>query len=105
MFKRNQKEIDDLNARCVELARMLNAKEGDLKNSRHNNEVLINENSKIKNENADLRCEIDEMKDRLILIHKLITSNRYNNDNALKRRIIELSDTTGNPQITPTHSH
>lgn len=105
MFKRNQEEIDNLNARCVELTRMLKDKDGDLKNSRHNNEVLINENTKIKNENADLRYEIDDMKDRLILIHELITSNRYNNDDALKRRIIELSDTTGNPQITPTHSH
>ena len=105
MFKRNQEEIDNLNARCVEFARILKDKEGDLKNSRHNNEVLINENTKIKNENADLRYEIDDMKDRLILIHELITSNRYNNDDALKRRIIELSDTTGNPQITPTHSH
>ena len=100
MFKRNQEEIDKLNARCVELTRMLKDKEDYLKNSRHNNEVLINENTKIKNENAELRYEIDDMKDRLILIHELITSNQYNNNDALKRKITELSDMTGNPQIT-----
>ena len=76
MFKRNQEEIDNLNARCVELTRMLKDREDDLKNSRHNNEVLINENTKIKNENADLRFEIDDMRDRLRLIHDLITGNQ-----------------------------
>lgn len=100
MFKRNQEEIDNLNERCAELVRMLKDKEDYLKNSRHNNEVLINENTKIKNENAELRYEIDDMKDRLILIHELITSNQYNNNDALKRKITELSDMTGNPQIT-----
>lgn len=101
MFKRNQEEIDNLNARCVELTRMLKDREDDLKNSRHNNEVLINENTKIKNENADLRFEIDDMRDRLRLIHDLITGNQYNNEEVLKRRIIELSDTTGNASDNP----
>lgn len=101
MFKRNQEEIDNLNERCVELTRMLKDREGDLKNSRHNNEVLINENTKIKNENTDLRYEIDDMKDRLKTIHNLITGNKYNKDEVLKRRIIELSDTTDNATDNP----
>lgn len=97
MFKRNQKEIDDLNARCVELVRMLKDKDDELKIAKHNNNVLIKENIKIKNENTDLKNEIDETKDTLRLIHKLITCNTYDNEIVLKNKIKELSDTTSNP--------
>lgn len=62
--------------------------------------VLYKEKQQLLNENADIRCEIDELKDTLKLINKLMTSNQYNNDEASKRKIIELSDMTGNLQIT-----
>ena len=70
MFNRKQKEIDNLNTRCVELARMVR---------------------KLKNENADLRCEIDEKEDTLKLINKLMTSNQYENDQVIRNKIIELT--------------
>lgn len=72
MFSRKQKEIDSLNARCVELARMIR---------------------KLKNENADLRCEIDEKEDTLKLINRLMTSNQYEHDQVIRNKIIELSMT------------
>lgn len=100
MFNRKQKEIDNLNARCVELARMLKDKSDDLRIQKHNNCVIIKENEKVRNENADLRCEIDELKDTLKLINKLMTSNQYENDQVIRNKIIELSDMTGNLQIT-----
>lgn len=96
MFNRKQNEIDVLNKRCADLAKMIKAKEEDLKIARHNNNVLIKENGKIKNENEDLRSENDDLKYTLRLINQLITGNEYNNNEVLKRRIIELSDTTGN---------
>ena len=70
MFSRKQKEIDRLNARCVELARMIR---------------------KLKNENSDLRCEIDEVTDIIKRINLLMTCNQYNNNETLKRKIIELT--------------
>lgn len=84
MFNRKQKEIDRLNARCVELARMV-------KTQKQNNNEIIKENRKIRNENADLRCENDEQKDTLRRINQLMTINNYNNAEALKRKIIELT--------------
>ena len=100
MFNRKQKEIDNLNARCVELARMLKEKENYGKMQEHNNYQIIKENEKVRNENSDLRCENDELKDALRRINQLMTINDYNNADALKRKIIELSDLTGNLQIT-----
>ena len=100
MFNRKQKEIDSLNARCVELARMVKEKDNTIKIQEHNNYQLIKENEKERNENADLRCENDELKDTLRRINQLMTINQYNNAEALKRKIIELSDLTGNLQIT-----
>lgn len=91
MFNRKQKEIDNLNARCVELARMFKEKSDDLKIQKHNNCVIIKENEKVRNENADLRCEIDELKDTLKLINKLMTSNQYENDQVIRNKIIELT--------------
>ena len=70
MFNRKQKEIDNLNARCIELARMVR---------------------KLKNENADLRCEIDEKEETLKLVNKLMTCNQYENDQVIRNKIIELT--------------
>lgn len=70
MFNRKQKEIDNLNARCVELARMLR---------------------NLKNENADLRSEIDEKEDTIKLVNKLMTSNQYDNNQVIRNKIIELT--------------
>lgn len=70
MFNRKQKEIDNLNARCVELARMVR---------------------NLKNENADLRCEIDEKEDTIRLVNKLMTCNQYENDQVIRNKIIELT--------------
>lgn len=70
MFSRKQKEIDNLNARCVELARMVR---------------------NLKNENADLRCEIDEKEDTIRLVNKLMTYNQYENDQVIRNKIIELT--------------
>lgn len=70
MFNRKQKEIDSLNARCVELARMIR---------------------NLKNENADLRCEIDEKEDTIKLVNKLMTSNQYDNNQVIRNKIIELT--------------
>ena len=70
MFSRKQKEIDNLNARCVELARMVR---------------------NLKNENADLRSEIDEKEDTIKLVNKLMTSNQYDNNQVIRNKIIELT--------------
>ena len=91
MFSRKQKEIDSLNARCVELAQMLKDKNEELKNQKHNNELILQENEKISNENADLRYEIDEVTDIIKRINLLMTCNQYNNNETLKRKIIELT--------------
>lgn len=91
MFNRKQKEINKLNARCVELARMLKEKSDDLRIQKHNNCVIIKENEKVRNENADIRCEIDELKDTLKLINKLMINNQYENDQVIRNKIIELS--------------
>ena len=82
--------------KCLELAleasknqiRDLNQ---DLENQKHNNYEIIKENEKVRNENADLRCENDDLKDTLRQINQLMTINQYNNAEALKRKIIELS--------------
>ena len=70
MFNRKQREIDNLNARCVELARMVR---------------------NLKNENADLRSEIDEKEDTIKLVNKLMTSNQYDNNQVIRNKIIELT--------------
>ena len=70
MFSRKQKEIDNLNARCVELARMVR---------------------NLKNENADIRREIDEKEDTIKLVNKLMTSNQYDNNQVIRNKIIELT--------------
>lgn len=89
MFKRKQNEIDRLNARCVELTEMLKKKNDELTIAKNNNYLIIKETQKTTNEN-------NELKNKLKLINELITCNEYNNNEVLKRRIIELSDTTGN---------
>ena len=96
MFNRKQKEIDKLNARIVELARTVKEKSEELRIQKNNNYKIMKENEKARNENADLRCENDELKDTLRRINQLMTCNQYNNTEVLKKKIIELSDVTGN---------
>ena len=91
MFRKNQEKIDSLNARCVELARMLKEKDEELKIQRHNNELIILENEKAKEENRALRNENDELIDIVKRTNLLMTCNQYNNNESLKRKIIELT--------------
>lgn len=91
MFKRKQKEIDSLNARCVELAKMLREKNDELKMQKDNNAQLLRENGKIRNENADLRNEIDEIKEVIKQINLLTTCNQYNNEITIRNKIKELT--------------
>ena len=91
MFNRKQKEIDSLNARCVELARMVKDKNEELKIQRNNNELIMQENEKAKEENRALRNEIDELTDTVKRINLLMTCNQYDNNESLKRKIIELT--------------
>lgn len=84
MFNRKQKEIDRLNARCVELARMLKKKNEELTTARNNNYLILEENYKTSQENNSL-------KSKLKLINNLMTCNQYDNGTALKSKIIELT--------------
>ena len=91
MFNRKRNEIDKLNARCVELARTVKERSEELRIQKHNNCQIMKENEKARNENADLRCENEQLKDALRRINQLMTSNQYNNSKALKSKIIELT--------------
>lgn len=91
MFFRKQREIDILNKRCIELARELKQKNDRLKEERHNNLLILEENKEAKIENLELRCEIDELKDTLKRINDLMTCNQYDNNQAIKNKIIELT--------------
>lgn len=91
MFNRKQKEIDNLNARCAELARMVKDKNEELKVQRHNNELIMLENEKAKEENSALRNENDELTDIVKRINLLMTCNQYDNNESLKRKIKELT--------------
>lgn len=93
MFFRKQKEIDRLNERCVELAKMVKEKNDRLKEERNNNLLILEENEEARQENSDLMCEINELKDTLKRINNLITCNQYDNNQAIKNKIIELSTT------------
>lgn len=84
MFNRKQKEIDRLNARCVDLARMLTEKAKDLKIAKSNNYLILEKNYKTSQENNSL-------KSKLKLINNLMTCNQYDNGTALKSKIIELT--------------
>lgn len=84
MFNRKQKEIDRLNARCVDLARMLTEKAKDLKIAKSNNYLILKENYKTSQEN-------NLLKSKLKLINNLMTCNQYDNGTALKSKIIELT--------------
>lgn len=86
MFNRKRKETDRLNARCVELARMLRDTQQEVKIQKHNNELILIENEKTREENADL-------KNTMKRINLLMTSNQYENSQAIKNKIIELSMT------------
>lgn len=91
MFNRKQEEIDRLNTRCVELAKMVKDKDEELKIQKHNNELITQKNEKIINENASLRYETEEAASIVKRINLLMTCNQYENDEALKRKILELT--------------
>ena len=91
MFNRKQKEIDSLNARCAELARMVKDKNEELKIQRHNNELIMQENEKAKEENSALRNEIDELTDTVKRINLLATYDGYENNEAFRRKLKELT--------------
>ena len=91
MFNRKQKEIDSLNVRCVELARMVKGKNEELKIQRHNNELIMQENEKAKEENRALRNEIDELTDTVKRINLLVAYDGYENNEAFRRKLIELT--------------
>ena len=91
MFNRKQDEIDRLNTRCVELAKMVKDKDEELKIQKHNNELIMQKNEKIINENASLRYETEEAVSIVKRINLLMTCNQYENDEALKRKILELT--------------
>ncbi len=91
MFNRKQKEIDSLNARCVELARMVKGKNEELKIQRHNNELIMQENEKAKEENRALRNEIDELTDIVKRINLLVAYDGYENNEAFRRKLKELT--------------
>ena len=84
MFNRKQNKIDRLNARCVELAEMLKKKNDELTIAKNNNYLIMQENAKVRTENADLR-------DVLKQINRLMTCNTYNNETVLKNKILELT--------------
>ena len=91
MFNRKQKEIDSLNARCVELARMVKDKNEELKIQRHNNELIMQENEKAKEENRALRNENDELIDIVKRINLLVAYDGYENNEAFRRKLKELT--------------
>ena len=91
MFFRKQKEIDRLNARCSELAGMVRDKNNRLKEERNNNLLILKEKKEARQENSDLRCKIDELEDTLKRINNLMTCNQYDNNQAIKNKIIELT--------------
>lgn len=91
MFRKNQEKIDNLNARCAELARLLKEKDEELKIQRHNNELIMQENEKINNENADLRYENDELTDIVKRTNLLVTYDGYENNEAFRRKLKELT--------------
>ena len=91
MFNRKQKEIDSLNARCVELARMVKDKNEELKIQRHNNELIMQENEKAKEENRALRNEIDELTDTVKRINLLVAYDGYEKNEAFRRKLKELT--------------
>ena len=76
MFYKKQKEIDNLNARCVDLGKQL-------RDSNLENEQLKENNTKILEEN--------NKKTKLIKrISELINANKYNNEKAVLSKIKEL---------------
>lgn len=54
-------------------------------------EVLYKEKKQLKEENADLRYEFDEAKDRLRRINVVVTNNKYEDEEVLKETIKELT--------------
>lgn len=77
MFRRNQENIDSLNARCVELARELKKTEDKLQ---------IQESINYEN-----RKEIQYLRKTLGVINELISGNYYNNESTIRNKIKELT--------------
>lgn len=84
IFNKKQKEIDSLNARCVELAEMLKEAKEEVKIQKHNNELIVLENEKIKKEKEILVITMKR-------INLLMTCNQYENSQAIKNKIVELT--------------
>lgn len=56
-------------------------------------EELIKQKEQLINENTDLRYEKEDAIDTLKYIHRLASSNKYNNSEIFYRKIIELAET------------
>ena len=76
MFKRKKHEIENLNAKIENRDKMIDS--------------LIYERNKYKEENKSLRFELIEYKETLEEIKKILTSNMYNNEKIILRKIKEL---------------
>lgn len=83
LFKKDRK-IRNLEA-------MVSNRDKLIKDIKEQSLVLYKEKQQLLNENADIRCENDELKDTLKLINKLMTSNQYENDQVIRNKIIELT--------------
>ena len=59
-----------------------------------NNLELIIENNELKNKKEYSEHELNKSNYKLKTIHKLITGNKYNNEDVIKNKIKELSDTS-----------
>jgi flagellar biosynthesis component FlhA len=87
-----------------ELQNLVNASRKNLKNAERKiedrniliadlqskNEELTNENLAVHEENKDLRFENDEQEELIDRIKRIATSNAYNNEKAILRKIKEL---------------
>lgn len=66
--------------------KMIKAKENEIDNLKNK----VEDTKKLKQENADLRFEIDELTDFFTRVTKLVNSNKYNNEKAVFNKIKEL---------------
>lgn len=66
--------------------KMIKAKENEIDNLKNK----VEDTKKLKQENADLRFEIDELTDFFARVTKLVNSNKYNNEKAVFNKIKEL---------------
>lgn len=83
MFNRKQKEIDRLNARCIELARQL-------RDSNLENKELKEIRKKAASDNSKLIIVIAKQNKILSEINKITTQNTYGNKESNYNKIKEL---------------